>query len=141
MTDVPEIITTTVSSLHRTISLGHEDGAVVRYALVRDRHGDVFWRHDVFDAAKGMRWVAHGGRVTVGQVLSSAPQCARDVRRWTEQEIEEGPDAADVDVLARASRAEALQRLAQELAAALVPSEPCPPTTTATPPARPSSVC
>ena len=115
-----DVLSTTVSPRHRTISLLLENGDTARFALVRRPNGDVHWSLDTFTRehpGDPLQWAGHGGRLTVGQVLTALPGCRRDVLRWTTEEIEDGPDAIDVDIFARDARRRALERLAAELRA------------------------
>lgn len=118
----PEVITTTVSVASRAINVLLDNGETERYALAEAGDGDLFWRHDTFgpaeDDASDKVWLRHGGRQTVGQVMERVPQCRREIRRWTLEEIEAGEATTDGDLFTRAIRREALARLAAELGAA-----------------------
>jgi hypothetical protein len=120
---VPEIISTTVSPSHRAITLLLNTGETARYALVRRSTGDVHWSSDTFVVDEregtGLQWERHHGRVTVGEVLRVVPQCARDIERWTREELEEGADLPDLDIVKREKRRRALARLREELDEAL----------------------
>lgn len=120
--EVSLVISTTVSASQRAITIQHADGTSDRLALIRHRDGDVHWRADGFAVDEkqgtGLQWERHDGRVTVAQVLERAPHCERDVRRWTFEEIEDGPELIELDIFARAVRAEALRRLQAEADAA-----------------------
>jgi hypothetical protein len=114
-------VSTTVSVLTRSINVLVDDGKTERFALVRGNNGEVHWRHDVFgprDDHGQTPWIDHSGRLTVGEVLERIPKCARDVRRWTRDEIELGADDGDVDIFSREVRRRSLDRLADELGAA-----------------------
>jgi hypothetical protein len=114
-----EIITTTVSPRNRTISLLLDNGDTARFALLRKRSGDVYWSLDMFKRAapaEPLEWSAHLGRLTVADTIRRLPECERDIVRWTQQEIEDGPELADLDIFARDARRRALERLASELA-------------------------
>ena len=56
-------------------------------------------------------------RLSVADVLERVPGCRREVVRWTSEEIEDGPEAFDVDLFSRDARRRALERLAAELRA------------------------
>jgi hypothetical protein len=115
-----EVLSTTVSPRHRTIHLLLESGDTDRYALVRRPNGDVHWSLDTFTRehpGDPWQWAGHTGRLTVAEVLAQIPGCRRDVVRWTHEELEDGPDAVDVDIFARDVRRRALERLGAELAA------------------------
>ena len=120
---MPDSLGTTISPLQRTIGVLLATGETERYALAQTREGDVFWRQDWFaadaGAPSGEAWVGHGGRLTVAEVVERVPDCARQVRDWTREEIELGADLPGADVFVRAIRADALRRLERELAAAL----------------------
>lgn len=117
------VINTTTSGLQRTIQLLLDTGEVERFALARRRDGGVAWRHDTFMAdgtAPGAQsWVAHGGRVTVAEVLARVPKCRREIIDWTRDEIADGADGPDLDIFRRAERAKDLALLDAELRAAL----------------------
>ncbi len=117
------IIATTVSAAQRAITIQHADGSSDRLALIRNRDGDVHWRLDGFAVDEregtGMQWDRHDGRVTVAEALDRAPQCARDIERWTREELEDGADLIELDIFARAVRGKALSRLQAELDAAV----------------------
>ena len=113
-----EVISTTVSRRERTINLLLESGDTDRYALIRRPSGDVHWSLDTFTrhgVGEPLQWTRHGGRLTVGEVITRVPGCRRDVVRWTTEEIEDGPDTVDVDIFGRDVRRRALERLAAEL--------------------------
>jgi hypothetical protein len=113
-------LSTTVSPTQRTISVLLESGEIERVALHETRDGDLYWRRDTYAGIQtGAAWLAHGGRLTVGQVLALVPACAKHVIAWTEEEIETGSELPDADVFVRASRADALRRLGAELTAAI----------------------
>ena len=118
----PETISTAVSIVHRSISVLYDTGDTIRYALAQSPDGEVFWREDTFgpdaDGVAGKVWLSHGGRLSVADVCARVPQCSRDVMRWTQLEIEAGPDLPDGDVFTRMIRADALARLRDELDAA-----------------------
>ena len=115
-------LSTTVSPGQRTISVLMESGEIERFALHQTRDGDVYWRRDTFAADAGVPsgavWLAHGGRLSVGQVVDLVPACANHVIAWTREEIELGPNLPDADVFVRVVRADALRRLDRELAVA-----------------------
>ena len=117
------VVNTTRSSLQRTIQVLLDTGEVERYALARRRDGGVAWRQDTFTSDGGApgadTWIAHGGRVTVAEVLHRIPSCRRDVLEWTRHEIADGPDDPDLDLFSRATRVEDLARLEAELRAAM----------------------
>lgn len=116
-----EIINTTVSARHRTISLLLASGVTDRYALIRRPNGEVYWSLDSFTREDGggpLRWAGHGGRVTVADVIARVPAAARDILRWTREEIEDGPDVYEIDLFSRENRRRSLERLAAELEAA-----------------------
>jgi hypothetical protein len=73
----------TVSPARRAVSILLESGATERFALVEGADGDVGWRHDTFAADD---WLAHGGRLTVGDVVARVPDCGRHVVAWTRAE-------------------------------------------------------
>jgi len=113
-------LSTTVSPTQRTISVLLESGEIERFALHQTREGDLFWRRDTYAGIQsGSAWLAHGGRLTVGQGIAHLPACAKQVIAWTEEEIEIGTALPDADVFVRAARADALRRLGAELSAAL----------------------
>lgn len=115
-----EVITTTVAPRSRSISLLLANGETLRYALVSRPNGDVHWVVDRFtceNVGEPLQWAAHHGRLTVGDVVTHLPHCARDIIRWTREEIESGPDADGGDIFARDTRRRALDRLAVELRA------------------------
>lgn len=116
------VLATNVSASQRAITIQHADGHSDRLALIRHRDGDVHWRLDGFAvderAGGGLQWERHDGRLTVAQVLEHAPQCDREIERWTREELDDGPDLIELDIFERAIRARALERLAAELAAA-----------------------
>jgi hypothetical protein len=112
-----EILSTTVSPRHRTISLLLSNGETARFALLRKPNGDVYWSLDMFTRAapaEPLEWNGHIGRLTVDEVVRRLPACATDIIRWTTEEIDEGVD--DFDIFAADVRRRALQRLADELA-------------------------
>ena len=113
------VIATQVSSSQRAITIQHADGSSDRLALIRHRDGDVHWRVDGFavdeKAGTGLQWERHDGRATVAEVLERAPQCERDVLRWTREELEDGADLIELDIFERAVRARALAKLQAEL--------------------------
>jgi hypothetical protein len=114
-----EIITTTVSPRHRTISLLLDNGETARFALLRKPNGDVFWSLDMFRRAapaEPLEWSGHIGRLATDEVVRRLPDCADHVIRWTDEEIEDGMDSLDLDVFAADVRRRALERLAAELA-------------------------
>ena len=114
-----EVITTTVSPRHRTISLLLDNGDTARFALLRKANGDVYWSLDMFTRAapaEPLEWNGHIGRLEVAEVVRRLPDCARDIVRWTTEEIEDGHDLFDLDIFARDARRRALERLAAELA-------------------------
>jgi hypothetical protein len=116
---MPDLLSTAVSSIQRTINLLRLDGTTDRLALVRRPDGDVHWRHDVFthdEETGALRWVAYGGRLTVPEVLARAPHCEREILRWTREEVEDGPDIVEVDLFSRDTRCRALALLEAELA-------------------------
>ncbi len=113
-----EIITTTVSARHRTISLLLSNGETARFALMRKPNGDVFWSLDMFTRAtpaEPLQWSGHIGRLTVGEVVRRLPACEADIVRWTVEEIEDGT-VAELDIFVADTRGRALERLAAELA-------------------------
>jgi hypothetical protein len=118
--DVPvEVITTKVSSQHRTITLLLDSGETARYALIRRPTGQVAWFYDTFRPEVGggpLQWASHGGRVTVGEVLALVPAARRDILRWTDEELEDGADLIELDIFARDVRAKWLAQLAAERA-------------------------
>src|SRR5687767_4353565 len=97
-----EVITTTVSVASRAINVLLDNGETERYALAEAGDGDLFWRQDTFgpaeDDVSGKVWLRHGGRLSVGQVMDQAPQCKREIRRWTLEEIEAGEAIAEGDL-------------------------------------------
>jgi hypothetical protein len=102
-----EVVNTTVSPRHRSISLLLDSGDTARYALVRRPDGDVHWSLDTFASEHvggPLQWTGHIGRLTVAQVLNSVPSCRRDVVRWTEEEVEDGVNAISVDIFSGAVR-------------------------------------
>jgi hypothetical protein len=105
-------LTTTVSARQRTISVLLETGVTERYCLMRRTSGEVRW---VLDSFKNGAWTAHGGTLTVADVVERIPDAARDVIRWTEREVEDGVDVVEVDLFSRERRRECLARLASEL--------------------------
>lgn len=117
-----DVISTTVSMFNRSINVLVSSGETERFALVPAGGGELFWRHDTFgaddDSGRASQWLAHGGRLTVGQVLARVPQCRREVLRWTREEIEAGPHHFDLDLFEQHARQASLARLADELAAA-----------------------
>ena len=118
MADV-EILTTTVSPRHRTISLLLDNGETARFALLRRPNGDVYWSLDTFTRAapaEPLEWNGHIGRLTVDDVVRRLPRCQTDIVRWTSEEIDEGWDLIDLDIFARDGRRRALARLCDELA-------------------------
>jgi hypothetical protein len=113
-----EVINTTVSPRHRTISLLLDNGETARFALLRKPNGDVYWSLDMFTraaAAEPLEWSGHIGRLTVDEVVRRLPACENEVIRWTADELEDGPDIADLDIFARDARGRALERLRAEL--------------------------
>lgn len=116
--DAVEVINTTVSSRHRTISLLLDNGDTARFALLRKPSGDVYWSLDMFTraaAAEPLEWAGHIGRLTVDEVVRRMPSCEDDIVRWTVDEIEDGTDVGDLDIFARDARGRALERLRAEL--------------------------
>jgi hypothetical protein len=114
-----EVINTTVSPRHRTISLLLDNGETARFALLRKPNGDVYWSLDMFTraaAAEPLEWNGHIGRLTVDEVVRRLPRCETDIVRWTLDEIEDGADVVDLDIFARDARHRALERLRAELA-------------------------
>jgi hypothetical protein len=114
-----EILTTTVSARHRTVSLLLSNGETARFALLRKPNGDVFWSLDMFTRAapaEPLEWSGHIGRLAVAEVVRRLPACAADVVRWTSEEIEDGVDAVELDIFAADVRRRSLERLAAELA-------------------------
>ena len=114
-----EVINTTVSARHRTISLLLDNGETARFALLRKPSGDVYWSLDMFTRAapaEPLEWNGHIGRLTVDDVVRRLPACATEIVRWTTDEIEDGWDLPDLDIFARDSRRRALDRLRIELA-------------------------
>ena len=114
-----EILTTTVSARHRTISLLLDNGQTARFALLRKPNGDVFWSLDMFTRAapaEPLQWSGHIGRLTVAEVVRRLPACEADVLRWTAEEIEDGVEGFALDIFAADVRRRALERLAAELA-------------------------
>ena len=117
-----EVINTTVSPRHRTISLLLDNGDTARFALLRKPNGDVYWSLDLFTRAapaEPLEWNGHIGRLTADEVARRLPRCEDDIVRWTMDEIEDGDDVGDLDIFARDVRRRALERLRAELA--LVP--------------------
>jgi len=113
-----EVINTTVSPRHRTISLLLDNGETARFALLRKPNGDVYWSLDMFTRAapaEPLEWTGHIGRLTVDDVVRRLPACENDIVRWTLDEIEDGADVGDLDIFARDARARALERLRAEL--------------------------
>lgn len=113
-----QVINTTVSSRHRTISLLLDNGETARFALLRKTNGDVYWSLDMFTraaVAEPLEWSGHIGRLTVDEVVRRLPACEEDIVRWTMDEIEDGPDVGDLDIFARDARGRALDRLRAEL--------------------------
>jgi hypothetical protein len=113
-----EIINTTVSARHRSISLLLDTGETARFALLRRENGDVHWSLDMFTRAapaEPLEWSSHRGRLTVGDVCSRLPHLTRDIARWTQEEIDDGPDSLGGDIFARDARRRALERLAAEM--------------------------
>lgn len=113
-----EVINTTVSPRHRTISLLLDNGETARFALMRRSNGDVYWSLDMFiraAAAEPLEWNGHIGRLTVDEVVRRMPSCEDDIVRWTVDEIEDGTDVGDLDIFARDARGRALERLRAEL--------------------------
>jgi hypothetical protein len=116
-----EVINTTLSTRHRTVSVLLDNGVTQRYCLMRRQTGEVGWVLDSFTTdvvGAPLTWAAHGGALRVADVLDRLPGAAREVRRWTEQEIEDGVDVVEVDLFSRDRRRRALERLVQELAEA-----------------------
>ena len=117
-----DVISTTVSMFNRSINVLVSSGETERFALVPGAGGELHWRHDTFGAddhaGRASEWLAHNGRLTVAEVVARAPQCRREVLRWTREEVEAGPDVFELDMFEQAVRREALARLAAELAAA-----------------------
>jgi hypothetical protein len=116
-----EVISTTVSSRERSISVLLENGLTERYAHLRRPNGGVSWTLDQFTremAGGPLVWAAHGGTLTVAEVLERIPGARRDVLRWTQEELDDGPDILEVDIFSRENRRRALERLAYELAVA-----------------------
>ena len=114
-----EVINTTVSPRHRTISLLLDNGKTARFALMRMPNGDVYWSLDLFTRAapaEPAQWNAHIGRLTVAEVVRRLPHCERDIVRWTTDEIEDGAESFELDIFARDVRRRALDRLGAELA-------------------------
>jgi hypothetical protein len=114
-----EVLTTTVAPRNRTISLVLDNGETARFALLRKDNGDVYWSLDLFTraaATEALQWSGHIGRLTVADVVSRMPSCARDIVQWTEQELEDGHELVDLDIFSRDARRRALERLAAELA-------------------------
>ncbi len=107
-------LSTTVSARERSVSVLHESGVTERYCLLRRPNGEVRW---VLDSFEDGTWTAHGGVLSVGDVIARVPDAARDVVRWTEQELEAGIDVVEVDLFSRDRRKRSLERLANELAA------------------------
>jgi hypothetical protein len=113
-----EVINTTVSARHRTISLLLDNGETARFALLRKPNGDVYWSLDMFTraaAAEPLEWTGHIGRLSVDEVARRLPTCQDDIVRWTVEEIEDGPEIGDLDIFARDARGRALERLRAEL--------------------------
>ena len=112
------VISTTVSTPTRSISVLLETGTTERFALVQASSGDVYWRHDLFGLRDGggPKWLGHVGRLSVSEVLARVPTCERHVIAWTHEEIEAGPDEAGFDIFQRDARRRSLERLAAELA-------------------------
>ena len=116
------VISTTVSSRHRTINLLLDNGETARFALLRKPNGDVYWSLDLFTRAapaEPLQWNGHIGRLTVADVAARLPECAAEVMRWTQDEIDDGADLVDLDIFGSDARRRALDKLARELA--LVP--------------------
>ena len=114
-----EVITTTVSPRHRTISLLLDNGETARFALLRKPNGDVYWSLDLFTRAapaEPLEWNGHIGRLTADEVVRRLPACATEVVRWTTDEIEDGWDLPDLDIFSRDVRRRALDRLRLEVA-------------------------
>jgi len=112
---------TTVSVLQRTITVRWANGVDERYALFRFDRGEVYWRLDKFHGLDDFgqpRWIEHGGRLSVGQVMSRLPDHARTIADWTRKEIALGTMAAD-DIFIAMIREEALAQLQVELDALL----------------------
>jgi hypothetical protein len=116
--DAVEVINTTVSPRHRTISLLLDNGETARFALLRKPGGDVYWSLDLFTRAaptEPLEWAGHIGRLTVDEVVRRMPACEDQIIRWTLDELEDGPDGFDLDIFARDARGRALERLRAEL--------------------------
>jgi hypothetical protein len=113
-------LSTTVSVVQRAVNVLLESGETERFALVQAADGAVHWRHDTFAADHA--WISHGGRLSVAEVLARVPQCERQVRAWTREEIDLGPRPVGVDAFAAAVRESALERLAAELDDAAAPA-------------------
>ncbi len=114
-----EVINTTVSPRHRTISLLLDNGQTARFALLRKPNGDVYWSLDMFSRAapaEPLEWSGHIARLTADEVARRLPRCAADVIRWTSEEIDDGWDLVELDIFARDVRRRALERLTAELA-------------------------
>lgn len=117
--EVPDaaVITTKLSSSHRTITLLLESGETARFALIRRPSGEVSWVYDTFVPEQGggpLQWHTHGGHITVGDVLASVPGARREILRWTTEEIEDGPNLIELDIFARDVRRRALDLLRTE---------------------------
>lgn len=118
MQDPVEVINTTVSPRHRTISLLLDNGETARFALLQKPSGDVYWSLDMFTRAAPaapLEWTGHVGRLTADDVVRRLPACETEIIRWTLAEVEDGADIADLDIFARDERRRALERLRAEL--------------------------
>ena len=114
-----EVLNTTVSPRHRTISLLLDNGDTARFALLRKPNGDVYWSLDMFTRAapaEPLEWNGHIGRLTADEVVRRLPACAAEIVRWTAEEIEDGWELVELDIFARDARRRALERLGAELA-------------------------
>ena len=112
---------TTVSVAQRTIIVRSANGVDERYALFRFARGEVYWRLDEFSGLDDLgqpRWIAHGGRLSVGQVIGHLPDQARTIADWTRKEIALGTVVAD-DIFSAMVREDALAQLQAELDALL----------------------
>jgi hypothetical protein len=108
---------TTVSVAQRTITVHTANGVDERYSLFRFDRGEVYWRLDEFrglDDYGQPRWIAHAGRLSVGQVIGHLPDQAGTIADWTRKEIALGTVVAD-DIFSAMVREDALAELQAEL--------------------------